>query len=46
VARNTILAGIKLASNYSILAEWPTDLLANLTDCAVGVELLSDRASR
>jgi hypothetical protein len=45
MSRNAILAGIKLASNYSILAEWSTDLLANLTDCAVGVELLSDRAS-
>jgi len=44
VSRNAILARIKLASNDSVLAEWSANGLANLTDCAVGVELLSDRA--
>jgi hypothetical protein len=40
--RNTILTRIKLASNQSILAKWPTNSLTNRTDCAVRVELFAD----
>jgi hypothetical protein len=44
MSSDAILARIKLASNGSVLAEWATDGLANLTNCAIGVELLSDSA--
>lgn len=43
---NTILAGIKLRPNRTILTEWSTNLLANLTNVAIWVELFTDRAGR
>jgi hypothetical protein len=44
MSRNAILTRIKLTANHSVLTERPTDFLANLADCAVGVELLADGA--
>jgi hypothetical protein len=41
---NAILTRIKLTANNSVFAEWSTDFLANLADCAIGVELLADGA--
>jgi hypothetical protein len=44
MSRNAILTRIKLTANHSVFAERPTDFLADLADCAVGVELLADGA--
>jgi hypothetical protein len=44
MSSNAILTRIELASNDTVLAEGPADSLADLADCAVWVELLSDRA--
>jgi hypothetical protein len=44
MSRNPILTRIKLASNDSVFAERSTNFLANLTNRAVRVELLSNGA--
>jgi hypothetical protein len=38
MSRDTILARVELASDDAVLAEWAADLLADLTDVAVGVD--------
>jgi len=35
---DSVLARVELASNYAVLAKWATDFLADLADCAVGVD--------
>ena len=35
---DSVLARVELASNHAVLAEWATDFLADLADCAVGVD--------
>jgi hypothetical protein len=41
VSSDTILARIELASNDAVLAEWSSDLLANLANCAIGIDCMN-----
>jgi hypothetical protein len=41
MSRDPILARVELAANRTFFAEGPAYFLADLSDCAVGVELLA-----
>jgi hypothetical protein len=38
---DAVLTRIELAADNAVLAEWSTDLFANLANCAVGVDCYS-----
>jgi hypothetical protein len=44
MSRDTVLAGIELRADDTVLAEGPADSLADRANSAVGVELLADCA--
>jgi hypothetical protein len=41
MSSDTVLARIELASNDTVLAEWSSDLLANLANCAIGIDCMN-----
>lgn len=44
VASDSLLASVKLRSNHSVTGQRSSNLLSNLSNGAVGIKLLADRA--